>query len=82
MKALGQIKIEEGLTLNNPSLEINAVIYDWSSYDVLVQCIFTEENSSFKHSRDYVFSSQGSGTLTSTDIINFVKGHETLKVFS
>jgi hypothetical protein len=80
-QAQGQIEIEDGLVLNNPSLEINTVNYDWTSYDVYVECIFTEENSLYKHSRTYKFSSEGNGELTSTDIINFIKGHEILNVF-
>lgn len=81
MKAIGHIEIENGLILNNPTLKINAVNYDWSNYDVFIECMFNEENALFKHSRTYKFSSEGTGELTSTDIIGFIKGHEILKVF-
>jgi hypothetical protein len=81
MKAIGHIEIESGLILNNPTLQIVKVNYDWANYDVFVECLFTEENSIYKHSRTFTFSSEGSGELTSTDIVNFIKGHSVLNVF-
>ncbi len=81
MKYIGKIKIEEGLELNNPTLEINTVNYDWLNHTVNIECIFQEEKANYKHSRNFVFSTDGSGELTSVDIINFIKGHEVLKNF-
>lgn len=81
MKAVGQITIEDRLVLNNPTLEIRTVNYDWSDYSVYVECTFQEENTNYKHFRVYKFSSEGNGELTSTDIISFIKNHEILNVF-
>ena len=81
MKAQGKIKIEEGLILNNPTMEIVKVNYDWTTYDVMVECHFSEKDSTYKHSRTFTFSSEGNGELTSTDIKNFIHSHEILNVF-
>ncbi len=45
MKAKGQIKIEEGLVLNNPTLEILKSSYNWHNNIVNIECIFKEENA-------------------------------------
>ena len=82
MKAKGQIKIE-GIKepLNNPSLEINKVNYDWINHTVDVECIFQEEGANYKHSRTFTFSTDGSGELTTADIVGFIKNHDILKAF-
>lgn len=82
MKATGEIQIE-GIKepLNNPTLEIKKVNYDWFNHSVDIECIFQEDKANFKHSRTFTFSTDGSGELTTTDIIGFISNHDVLKVF-
>jgi hypothetical protein len=79
--ATGITTIEEGLILNSPELRILNVFYNWENYTVKIECLFNEEGAIFKHSRTFEFSTEGSGELTSTDIINLIKNHDILKVF-
>jgi hypothetical protein len=81
MKAIGQIKIENNLELKNPTLSINRVTYDWQNDSVRIEILFNEEGSKYQHSRDYIFSNSVGDSLSSTDIYNFIKSHNTLKVF-
>ena len=79
--ATGITTIEEGLILNSPELRILNVFYNWINYTVKIECLFNEEGAIFKHSRTFEFSTEGSGEMTSDDIINLIKGHDDLKVF-
>ena len=79
--AIGIITIEEGLILNSPELRILNVFYNWNNYTVRIECLFNEEGAIFKHSRTFEFSTEGSGEMTSNDIIDLIKGHDDLKVF-
>jgi len=82
MKAIGQIEIS-GIRkpLNNPTLEIAKVVYDWKNHNVDIECLFTEEGANNDYSRTYNFPTNGSGELTSIDIMNLIKGHNILKAF-
>ena len=66
----GIITIEEGLTLNSPELRILNVFYNWENYTVRIECLFNEDGAIYKHSRTFEFSTEGSGELTSSGIIN------------
>ena len=79
MKATGEIKITEDLTLLNPSLDILKVNYNWNNNTVDIECLFKE--GIYKHSRIFTFDTDGSGELTSLDILEFINNHETLKIF-
>jgi len=79
--AIGQIEIEEGLVLNNPTLNILNVNYSWVRHSVDVIILFNEEGSVFSHSRTYTFNTDDSGELTTLDIIGFINSHSILKVF-
>ena len=79
--AAGITTIEEGLILNSPELRILNVFYNWNNYTVRIECLFNEEGAIFKHSRTFEFSTEGSGEMTSNDIIDLIKGHDDLKVF-
>ena len=79
MKATGKIEIEQGLTLNNPTLQIVNVSYNWLNNKVSIEIHFNEENSNFKHSRSYEF--EALKELTSIDILNLVSNHKVLKSF-
>ena len=83
MKAIGQIQIQ-GIEkpLNNPTLEIAKVSYDWMNHIVDVECIFNEENANNKYSRTFTFPTDGSGELTTIDIIGFINNHDSLKAFN
>jgi hypothetical protein len=80
MKAQGQITIEEGLILNNPTMEINNISYLQLTNRVLVECIFNEENSTFPHSRNFSFDTKGN-QLTKPDILKLISEHDILKTF-
>lgn len=83
MKAIGQIKITNELTLLNPTGEINSVRYDWSgTNNVDIEIIFTENNGTFKNSRTFTFNNSGGGSLTGEDVKAFISTHPTLKVFN
>ena len=79
--AAGITTIEEGLILNSPELRILNVFYNWINYTVKIECLFNEDGAIFKHSRTFEFSTEGSGEMTSDDIIDLIKGHDYLKVF-
>ncbi len=81
MKAKGQIKIEEGLVLNNPTLEILKSSYNWHNNIVNIECIFKEENANYKHSRTFTFELVEDKEYTSKDIVNFIKSHDALNSF-
>ena len=80
MKATGEITIENGLVLNNPELTINNISYQQLSNIVSVECIFNEENSTFKHSRNFEFNTSGD-QLTKPDVMFLISDHEILKNF-
>ncbi|MCP4354338.1 MAG: hypothetical protein GY793_01655 [Proteobacteria bacterium] len=71
------IKIEEGLELNNPTLEIKQITYDQLQSLVIVECIFREENANYQHSRSYAFDS--GKDMLKADVMELLKGHEILK---
>tara|TARA_R110000772_G_scaffold148307_1_gene258891 strand:- start:22155 stop:22397 length:243 start_codon:yes stop_codon:yes gene_type:complete len=79
MKAIGIIEIENGLTLNNPTLEIEQITYKQNESLVLVECIFVEENAIYKHSRNFTFVA--SKDMLKSDVIALVNNHNILKVF-
>ena len=79
MKAIGKIELENGLTLNNPTLEIEQITYKQKVNEVIVECIFTEENAIFKHSRNFVFIS--TKDMLKANVISLINKHEILKNF-
>lgn len=81
MKAIGQIEIEEGLTLSNPTANINVVRYDWENNTVSIEILFNEDGSTFKHSRNFTFQNTGGNNLNSSDIYIFIAEHDKLKNF-
>jgi len=71
------MKIEEGLNLNNPTMEINNISYPQKENKVIVECHFKEENSSFIHSRNYTFETGGLDLIYS-DVITLMRTNELL----
>jgi len=71
------IEIEEGLILNNPTMEINNISYPQMENKVIVECHFKEENSSFIHSRNYTFETGGLDLIYS-DVINLMMSNDVL----
>jgi hypothetical protein len=53
------IEIEQGLTLNNPTMTINNISYPQLTNQVIVECYFVEQGSLFTHSRSYTFENVG-----------------------
>jgi len=80
MKAIGNIKITDELTLTDPTLEIVKVCYDWVAQTVNIEIVFQEGN--YKHSRAFNYKTDGRGELTSTDILDFLQNDKVLSVFS
>ena len=66
MKAIGTIEIEQ-------------IIYKQKVNEVIVECIFTEENAIFKHSRNFVFTS--TKDMLKVNVIALINKHEILKNF-
>jgi hypothetical protein len=82
MKATGEIEITEELTLNNPTLTVKTVSYEWITNEVNVEILFKENDSVIDHSRLFTFDNTGGANLGSEDIYNFIKSNETLKQFN
>jgi len=80
MKAIGKIEITDELTLLDPTLEIIRVNYNWDKDSVDIECLFSE--GVYKHSRTFTFSTDGSGELTTKDILSFIINHEILYNFT
>ena len=80
MKETGKLEIEEGFVLNNPELTINNISYQQLSNVVSVECIFNEENSTLKHSRNFEFNTSGD-QLTKPDVMFLISEHDILKNF-
>jgi hypothetical protein len=80
MKADKKLKIQD-IELNNPSMTVKAVTFDWLTNDVNIEIIFNEENGVFNHSRTFTFSNTGAMDLTSQDIYDYISTEETLKNF-
>lgn len=79
MKATGVIKIEEGLELKDPKMEILKVNYDWINYSVAIEVSFTE--GVYKHCRTYEFNVEPTGEMTTNDIMELIKTHNILNKF-
>lgn len=79
MQAIGNITIEEGLTLKDPTLEITTTTFDWVNDSVKIECIFKE--GLYRHSRTFEFENSSKRDLLSSDVIAFIKTHSVLKVF-
>tara|TARA_R110000824_G_scaffold101662_1_gene241468 strand:+ start:492 stop:734 length:243 start_codon:yes stop_codon:yes gene_type:complete len=79
MKAIGLIRIEKGLELNNPSLEIVNISYKQVENTVDVECYFKEDNSNFAHSRNFSFAAVSD--MLKSDVIALINNHDILKVF-
>lgn len=82
MKANGTINITDELTLVNPSAEVESVRYSWNGDNkIYFEFIFTEENSSLKHSRTFDITNDGGGYLSGEDIWNKLIAIPALKNF-
>lgn len=81
MKATGKINITEGLKLNNPSLEIKSVTYNWITNKVEVEILFKEGPGVYKHSRIFEFDNKTGKELKTSDIYSYLSSHKTLKNF-
>ena len=69
MKSEVILTLEDGTELNNPTMVLgDSITYIQSSNEVEIECIFNEENSSFKHSRQYRFDTGGK-QLTKPDVM-------------
>ena len=72
-------EIEDGLTLNNPTLTIKSIQYEQFNNLVTVECYFVEENSTFTHSRNYTFENVEGIQLVKLDVVELMKTNEVLK---
>tara|TARA_R110000787_G_scaffold271013_1_gene378086 strand:- start:6 stop:248 length:243 start_codon:yes stop_codon:yes gene_type:complete len=72
------MKIEEGLNLNNPTMEINNISYPQRENKVIVECHFKEENSSFIHSRNYTFENLEGADLIYSDVVTLMRSNDIL----
>ena len=81
MNATGIITIEEGLTLNNPSIRIKNIQYDQFDNTVTVEIYFSEVENGFNHSRTYVFINNTGRDLVYNDVLDLIKEDEVLNLF-
>lgn len=79
MKATGLIKIEDGLELLNPIMELNKVNYDWKNHIVTLEVLFSE--GAYNHHRSYEFNIEPNGEMTTSDIMSLVSNHDILSQF-
>ena len=81
MKAEVKVILEDGSELNNPTMVLgDSITYKQSVNKVEIECIFSEENSSFKHSRQYSFDTEGK-QLTKPDVMILISLHPELSKF-
>jgi len=83
MKAIGLIKIEEGLVLTDPTMEIVDIRYPYPETlkKMVVEVNFKVDDSTFSHSRSYTFDTEGND-LVYNDALSLIKSHEVLKDFN
>ena len=77
----GEIQITEELTLNNPTMEIITVQYDWVNNTAMLEIHFKEPNSALTHSRVFEFELEEKDYIPS-DIVLLVANHEILGQFN
>lgn len=77
----GEIQITEELTLNNPTMEIITVQYDWVNNTASIEIHFKEPNSALTHSRLFEFELEEKDYLPS-DIELLVANHSILGQFN
>ena len=75
------LTIEEGLTLNNPTATIKSVQYEQFNNGIAVEIYFTEEGSTFTHSRTYQFTNEDGRDLVYTDVVELIKTNDVLNNF-
>lgn len=78
MKATGKIKIENGLELQNPTMVVKKVSYDWETNKIEIQCNFSE--GVYIHSRLFEFESNGND-FNPSQIMQLIKTNEVLNLF-
>lgn len=71
MKANKIVKVFD-LTLNSPKAFINSVVYNWANDTAVIEVIFQEEGSIFKHSRSFSMNTNGE-VITPLEIKEFIK---------
>ena len=79
MKATGVIQITDDLTLENPTLEVSTVNYNWITDDVNLEIIFSE--GVYRHSRTFSFNNGDKNELSCDDVYLFISNHPILGVF-
>jgi len=75
------IEIEEGLSLNNPAMEIINISYPQKTNEIVIECCFKEENSTFTHSRSYVFENTSTAQPPMNEVLEIMKTNDVLKQF-
>ena len=76
----GVIKIDDGLELENPKMEIMSVFYDLKKNDFDLEIHFWELKN--RHSRMFNFSNPNTGSLDMNTIISFTTNDSILGKFS
>jgi len=77
----GTIQITEELTLNNPTMDIITVQYNWVDNIASVEIHFKEPDSALTHSRMFEFELDKNKEYTTLDIIEMVSNHSVLGLF-
>ena len=77
----GTIQITEELTLNNPTMDIITVQYNWVDNTASVEIHFKEPDSALTHSRMFEFELDKNKEYTTLDIIEMISNHSVLGLF-
>ena len=76
----GTITIEEGLTMENPFMEIMKVDYTLSTNEFSVEVHFWEVL--LRSSREFSFVNPNPGSLTMEAVLSFITSHPILSQFT
>jgi len=77
---IGIIEIEEGLTLENPKMELQSVYYNLITNAFELEVHFWE--TKYRHSRMFTASNDVTGSLSMEQIVTFVGTHPILSQFN
>lgn len=74
------LKIEEGLELGNPKMEIMSVFYNLKTNEFSIEVHFWEYKN--RHSRTYDTINETPGSLSMEQVMRFVNNHPILSLFT
>lgn len=79
---IGTLKIDDNLTLLNPSFIIKSIFYDLETQIYKINLIFTENDGIFKHFKSYTQTNDTPGQLTFKQVLDFINMDPILSQFT